>query len=61
LNEETVAGSSGTIASANYPSTYPNSHDYRWHIVTEPGTKVQMVFAFFKTQEGFDFVFVSFY
>jgi cubilin len=55
-----VAGSSGTIASANYPSTYPNSHDYRWHIVTEPGTKVQLLFAFFKTQEGFDFVFVSF-
>nr|CAH0102785.1 unnamed protein product [Daphnia galeata] len=52
-----VAGSSGTIESANYPSTYPNSHDYRWHIVTEPGTKVQLLFAFFKTQEGFDFVY----
>ena len=41
------------------PSTYPNSHDYRWRIVTDPGMKVQLLFAFFKTQEEFDFVFVS--
>jgi hypothetical protein len=49
-------GSSGTIESPNYPAAYPNSHDYRWNIVTSPGTKIRLLFAFFKTQEKFDFV-----
>jgi hypothetical protein len=49
-------GTTGKIESPNYPAAYPNSYDYRWNIITSPGTKIQLLFAFFKTQEMFDFV-----
>jgi CUB/sushi domain-containing protein len=47
----------GTIKSPNYPaSSYPNSSDYRWKIVTQPNTSIRLQFALFETQEKFDFV-----
>jgi hypothetical protein len=48
----------GTIKSPNYPAAYPNSSDFRWKIVTEPGTSIRLLFALFETQEKFDYVFV---
>ncbi len=56
VRKEIIVESSGTIESPNYPAAYPNSYDYRWNIVTSPGTKIRLLFAFFKTQEKFDFV-----
>ncbi|XP_046654239.1 uncharacterized protein LOC124345136 isoform X4 [Daphnia pulicaria] len=56
VRKEIIVGSSGTIESPNYPAAYPNSYDYRWNIVTSPGTKIRLLFAFFKTQEKFDSV-----
>jgi hypothetical protein len=55
---EIIEGSSRTIKSPNYPTSYPNLFDYRWNIVTEPGTKVRLLFAIFENQEMFDFVLV---
>ncbi|XP_046439501.1 CUB and sushi domain-containing protein 3-like [Daphnia pulex] len=55
---EIIEGSSRTIKSPNYPTSYPNLFDYRWNIVTEPGTKIRLLFAIFETQEMFDFVLV---
>nr|CAH0109675.1 unnamed protein product [Daphnia galeata] len=54
-----LVGMVGTIRSPNYPASYPNSSDYRWKIVTQPNTSIRLLFAFFETQEKFDFV--SFY
>ena len=55
-----LIGMIGTIKSPNYPaSSYPNSSDYRWKIVTNPKTSIRLLFAFFETQEKFDFVSVS--
>ena len=55
-----LVGMIGTIKSPNYPvSSYPNSSDYRWKIVTQPNTSIRLLFAFFETQEKFDFVSVS--
>nr|CAH0107914.1 unnamed protein product [Daphnia galeata] len=52
-----LVGMIGTIKSPNYPaSSYPNSSDYRWKIVTNPKTSIRLLFAFFETQEKFDFV-----
>ncbi|XP_046654233.1 uncharacterized protein LOC124345136 isoform X1 [Daphnia pulicaria] len=58
MGKEEVMGTTGKIESPNYPAAYPNSYDYRWNIITSPGTKIQLLFAFFKTQEMFDFVLV---
>jgi hypothetical protein len=58
MGKEVVMGTTGKIESPNYPAAYPNSYDYRWNIITSPGTKIQLLFAFFKTQEMFDFVLV---
>nr|CAH0109679.1 unnamed protein product [Daphnia galeata] len=51
-----LVGMVGTIRSPNYPASYPNSSDYRWKIVTQPNTSIRLLFAFFETQEKFDFV-----
>jgi hypothetical protein len=52
-------GTSGTIKSPNYPLHYPHLTDCRWTITVKPGSKVRLLFAFFETQEGADFVSVS--
>ena len=51
-----LIGMVGTIKSPNYPASYSNSSDYRWKIVTKPNTSIRLLFAFFETQEKFDFV-----
>lgn len=52
-----LVGMIGTIKSPNYPaSSYPNSSDYRWKIVTNPNTSIRLLFVLFETQEKFDFV-----
>jgi hypothetical protein len=53
-----LVGMIGTIKSPNFPAAYPDSSDYRWKIVTEPGTIIRLLFALFETQEKFDYVFV---
>jgi hypothetical protein len=53
-----LVGMTGTIKSPNYPLAYPSSSDFRWKIVTEPGTIIRLLFALFETQEKFDYVFV---
>ncbi|XP_046458934.1 uncharacterized protein LOC124205536 [Daphnia pulex] len=53
-----LVGMIGTIKSPNYPAAYPNSSDFRWKIVTEPGTSIRLLFALFETQEKFDYIFV---
>ena len=52
-------GTSGTIKSPNYPLHYPHLTDCRWTFTVKPGSKVRLLFAFFETQEGADFVSVS--
>ncbi|EFX72247.1 hypothetical protein DAPPUDRAFT_227615 [Daphnia pulex] len=49
-------GTSGTIKSPNYPMLYPHLTDCRWTINVKPGSKVRLLFAFFETQEGSDFL-----
>ncbi|XP_046456998.1 uncharacterized protein LOC124204036 isoform X2 [Daphnia pulex] len=49
-------GTSGTIKSPNYPMLYPHLTDCRWTISVKPGSKVRLLFAFFETQEGSDFL-----
>lgn len=49
-------GTSGTIKSPNYPSHYSHLTDCRWSISLTPGSKVRLLFAFFETQDGADFV-----
>ncbi|XP_046648599.1 tolloid-like protein 2 isoform X1 [Daphnia pulicaria] len=51
-----LEGTSGTIKSPNYPKVYPNLTDCRWTISVTPGSKVRLLFAFFETQEGADFI-----
>jgi hypothetical protein len=51
--------SNGIIKSPNYPLVYPNATDCRWSINVEPSLKVRLLFAFFETQEGADFLYVS--
>ncbi|EFX60799.1 hypothetical protein DAPPUDRAFT_70566, partial [Daphnia pulex] len=53
-----LVGMIGTIKSPNYPAAYPDSSDFLWKIVTEPGTSIRLLFALFETQEKFDYVFV---
>ncbi|EFX72252.1 hypothetical protein DAPPUDRAFT_59268, partial [Daphnia pulex] len=47
---------SGTIKSPNYPMPYPHLTDCRWTIRVKPGSKVRLLFAFFETQQGVDFI-----
>lgn len=51
--------SSSTITSPNYPAPYPKSSDCKRVITSAPGTKIQLVFAFFQTQLDGDFVYVT--
>ncbi|EFX67783.1 hypothetical protein DAPPUDRAFT_17599, partial [Daphnia pulex] len=51
-----LVGMIGTIKSPNYPAAYPDSADFRWKIVMEPGTSIRLLFALFETQEKFDYV-----
>jgi hypothetical protein len=46
-----LVGMIGSIKSPNFPAAYPDSSDYRWKIVTEPGTSIRLLFALFETQE----------
>jgi hypothetical protein len=55
---EDLVGMTGSIKSPNYPAAYPDSSDFRWKILTEPGTSIRLLFALFETQEKFDYVFV---
>ncbi|XP_046645173.1 CUB and sushi domain-containing protein 3-like isoform X1 [Daphnia pulicaria] len=48
----------GIIKSPNYPLLYPNVTDCRWSIEVDPSSKVRLLFAFFETQEGADFLYV---
>lgn len=54
-------GTSGTIKSPNYPMLYPHLTDCRWTISVKPGSQVRLLFAFFETQGGVDFMSVSFF
>ena len=55
---QTLTGSSGSIASQNYPSDYPYNHDCIWTIDVGAGSTVRMEFFTFDLEydsDGCDF------
>lgn len=57
---ENITGSSGTIKSPYFPTLpYESNSDYRWNIFTNSNSTIRLHFAFFDTQEGFDYIYVS--
>ncbi|XP_046458939.1 enteropeptidase-like [Daphnia pulex] len=52
-------GANGIIKSPNYPvQVYPDLTDCRWNITVKAGSKVRLLFAYFETQAGMDFLYV---
>ena len=56
--KENKTGSSGFVASPNYPSNYSNNEDCLWRITVPVSYKVQLTFVSFDTEEIFDEVYI---
>lgn len=55
-----TAGSSGTIKSPYFPVLpYEGNSDFRWNIHADSNSTIRLLFAFFDTQEGSDYIYVS--
>ncbi|KAF5904980.1 CUB and sushi domain-containing protein 1, partial [Clarias magur] len=55
----TLRGTTGTIASPNFPSEYENSADCTWSILAEPGDTIALVFTDFQLEDRYDFLEIS--
>ncbi|XP_045028181.1 LOW QUALITY PROTEIN: deleted in malignant brain tumors 1 protein [Daphnia magna] len=54
-----TAGSSGTIKSPYFPVLpYEGNSDFRWNIHADSNSTIRLLFAFFDTQEGSDYIYV---
>lgn len=51
--------SSGTILSPNYPEEYGNNMNCVWLIISEPGSRVHLIFNDFDVEPQFDFLAVK--
>ena len=49
----------GTIMSPNYPGKYPTDEIHTYRIRVQPHFIVRLIFDYFDTEEGYDFVDVS--
>ncbi|XP_035663545.1 atrial natriuretic peptide-converting enzyme-like [Branchiostoma floridae] len=51
-----LTGTSGTLASPNYPNNYPDSADCKWRIMPPRGGPVTLQFQDLQTENGYDHV-----
>jgi len=52
-----LTAATGSFASANYPSNYPDEVECQWLIKAQPGQVVNINFTAFNTERRFDFVY----